>query len=184
MGIQSLYFLRYIPLSSEFESLSYFNESVYQYGISAMLLMYMLTGSIGNDIGAYFIGVFFGKHKLNERISPHKTWEGFAGGVVFSIILSLALAFICDSFGYPVLKGYIDIEHWYWVLLLSSVMPLVSVLGDLAFSAIKRHYQIKDFGIIIPGHGGILDRLDSIIFCSIGLVSFLVIIMNNWNFKL
>jgi phosphatidate cytidylyltransferase len=185
LGFQSLFFLRYITMNElEFSGAPAFDTPVYKYCISAFLLLYMLIGSAGNDIGAYFAGVLFGKHKLNERISPHKTWEGFFGGIILAAILSISFSLICDACGHPILPGYLDNAHWYYVLVSSLIMPLVSVLGDLAFSAIKRHFGVKDFGFIIPGHGGVLDRIDSIVFCSIGLTCFLILVINGWDFTL
>jgi phosphatidate cytidylyltransferase len=120
-----------------------------------------------SDVGAYFIGVFFGKHKMLERISPKKTWEGFFGGVFFSIAFSFGFAMILMATGHPLVEGILDMEHWYIVLILSTLLPLAAVLGDFVFSSAKRYFGIKDFGNIIPGHGGMLDRLDSVIFTMI-----------------
>ena len=182
ISFQSIFYLRYLPMSQEFSSASCYGTGLYDYCLSFMLMFYMLIGSVGNDLGAYFIGVLFGKHKMNERISPKKTWEGFAGGVIFSAGLSIGVALILDATGHPILPGYLDMNHWYWILLCSIVMPLVATLGDLSFSAIKRHFNFKDFGNLIPGHGGVLDRLDSISFCAIGLSIFLILIRSGWNF--
>lgn len=161
LGLQSLLFIRYAPLSSninnEFDSIQRaFNSST--------LFAYCALGTFATDIGAYFVGVFFGKHKINERISPKKTYEGFFGGIVISALLTMAFAFIFALCGYPILEGVFDIEHWYNIVSLSIIMPFVGTLGDFIFSSVKRHYNIKDFGNVIPGHGGILDRLDSLIF--------------------
>ena len=77
-------------------------------------------------------------------------------------------------FGYPILEGVLDIEHWWNILILFLVLPFVGTFGDLFFSKVKREFNIKDFGTILKSHGGILDRFDSIIFCSIvtGLLVF------------
>jgi CDP-diglyceride synthetase len=98
------------------------------------------------DIGAYFIGVFFGKHKMNPRISPKKTWEGFVGGIVISLVFSLGFALILSVCKHPLVYGILDLEHWYLILALSFIIPLVSTLGDFVFSCAKRHFEIKDFG--------------------------------------
>ena len=182
IGFQSIFYLRYLPMIDEFATTPCYGTELYDYCLSFMLFFYMLIGSVGNDLGAYFFGVLFGKHKMNERVSPKKTWEGFAGGILFSMILSVGVALILDASGHPILKGVLDMEHWYWIVLCSLVMPLVSTLGDLSFSAIKRHFNFKDFGTLIPGHGGVLDRLDSIFFCSIGLAIFIILIRSGWNF--
>lgn len=107
-----------------------------------------------SDTGAYFVGVFFGKHKMCPTISPKKTWEGFIGGILIACISMMVFAFVLDRQGYEV--NY----------LLAAVYGLVgsvcSVFGDLNMSVIKRQTGIKDYGKLIPGHGGILDRFDSV----------------------
>lgn len=101
------------------------------------------------DIGGYFTGRRFGKRKLAPAVSPGKTLEGFVGGFLSNIILALFVAYVSGA------------NYW---LLLAIVLPtsLFSVLGDLLESMIKRHAGVKDSGTILPGHGGILDRVDSI----------------------
>ncbi len=109
-----------------------------------------------SDTGAYFIGVLFGKHKMCPNISPKKSWEGFAGGICVAvlamIVYSLVLNKLCD---------------WKISYLLAVTYGLVgalgSVFGDLSMSVIKRQTGIKDYGNLIPGHGGILDRFDSVL---------------------
>lgn len=112
------------------------------------------------DAGAYFAGTFFGKHKLSPEISPKKTVEGAIGGVVINMLLMWAAGLI---FCHGIYGGEKQVN--YWVLLAIGFFgALFSILGDLSFSLIKRSCQIKDFGQVIPGHGGILDRFDSVIF--------------------
>ncbi len=113
-----------------------------------------------SDMGAYFAGTFFGKHKLCEHISPKKTVEGLFGGIISSVLFCLLGAWIYQL---TVLDSALHINYWQ-VALLAVVATPVSVVGDLFCSVIKRHFQIKDFGNIFPGHGGILDRFDSVIF--------------------
>lgn len=109
------------------------------------------------DAGAYFSGVFFGKHKLCPKVSPNKTVEGFVGGIFFGILSSVLIG-VVYTFIY---KG---VSFNYLVLLVIGILSsVVSVLGDLTFSLIKRHCGIKDYGSIFPGHGGFLDRFDSVI---------------------
>ena len=105
-----------------------------------------------NDTFAYLIGKSFGKHKLLERISPKKTIEGFVGGAVFTIIFSIFMA-----------KYFIEDSIWEWIVI-SIIVAVFATLGDLVESKFKRSANVKDSGNIMPGHGGILDRLDSIIF--------------------
>lgn len=113
-----------------------------------VFLLFVLIWS--SDSFAYFAGRLFGKHKMAPKISPKKTWEGFAGGVVFTLILGY---FIEQQF--PDLRG-----NWMAVGFLTAVF---APLGDLVESQLKRTFGVKDSGNIIPGHGGILDRLDSFI---------------------
>ncbi len=160
LGIQSIIYIRFIPISHAVNP---------QYDIlanlkSSTLFIYVAIGTFFTDIGAYFIGVFFGKRKINERISPKKTYEGFIGGLIISAIVSSTFGLVLSAVGLPMLEGIFDIDHWWNIVCLSLIMPFVATLGDFVFSSIKRSYQIKDFGNVIPGHGGILDRLDSLIF--------------------
>ncbi|HQB32818.1 MAG TPA: phosphatidate cytidylyltransferase, partial [Erysipelotrichaceae bacterium] len=108
----------------------------------------------------------FGKHKLNPRISPNKTIEGTLGGYVFGAVISFL-------FGYFFVKG----ATLPLLIAGSILMPAVGQVGDLAFSAIKRHFNIKDFGNIFPGHGGILDRVDSLTFNSLVMFSLMIILL-------
>lgn len=173
MGIQSILFLRYFPLFERYgtsQPANYFNS--FDNLESALLVFYIAIATFMTDTGAYFIGVFFGKHKMNERISPKKTWEGFFGGLVISTISSFLFAFLFTLNGHPLL-GIFDMNHWYYILILSLLIPIFAVLGDFVFSSIKRYYGIKDFGKLMPGHGGALDRIDSIIFTT--MISALVI---------
>ena len=105
------------------------------------------------DSGAYFTGVRFGKHKLAPRISPGKSWEGFAGGLVAACLFSL-VALRVLGLAWNSLPG---------LMLLTALTFLFSVAGDLFESLLKRHAHIKDSGDLIPGHGGVLDRVDSLL---------------------
>lgn len=119
------------------------------------------------DVFAYIIGSKYGKHKLCEKISPKKTIEGAIGGWAFGFASTLIYALIMKFFNMQVS----------FVILCSVFMPIMSQIGDLAFSLIKRHYNIKDFSNLIPGHGGLLDRLDSMIFVLLvygGLCAFII----------
>ena len=176
IGFQSALVVRYYPSLKLPETLR--NEytgfiNAYDNLESCLLLVYVLIGTFMTDTGAYFVGVFFGKHKMAPRISPKKTWEGFVGGVIISSISSFAFGFIFSLCGHPLVYGCLDKEHWYLILVLSLIIPIASVLGDFVFSSAKRHFEIKDFGNIIPGHGGVLDRLDSAIFSLLTTAAFL-----------
>ena len=111
------------------------------------------------DIGAYIFGKQFGKTKLCPYVSPKKTLEGAIGGIILCITYSLIISVIC--------KWIFKLEINYMIILILSALGApIAILGDLCFSLIKRLLNVKDFGIIIPGHGGILDRFDSVIFFS------------------
>ncbi|MDX2350711.1 MAG: phosphatidate cytidylyltransferase [Porticoccus sp.] len=104
------------------------------------------------DIGAYFSGRHFGKHKLASSVSPKKTWEGLLGGVVVNVVVVILLG--------AMLK--LDSRTWVLLAMMIMITVLASVLGDLLESMVKRHRGIKDSGSILPGHGGVLDRVDSL----------------------
>ena len=108
-----------------------------------------------SDTGAYFVGVFFGKHKMAPVISPKKSWEGFFGGIVTAILGMVLYSWILGRF------FSIDVNY-YLALVYGLVGSLAGVFGDLSMSVIKRQTGIKDYGNLIPGHGGILDRFDSV----------------------
>lgn len=118
------------------------------------------------DSFAYFVGRFIGKHKLNERVSPKKTIEGSIGGWICAAVLTFLYGkfFMSDS----------PVE----IILYASIFcPIFGQIGDLAFSAIKRCYNIKDYGNIFPGHGGVLDRVDSLLF-NITCFYFILMVVN------
>ncbi len=128
--------------------------------------IYLLTFicSWTTDIFAYFTGRFLGRHKLIPAVSPKKTVEGAVGGVVFCVIALLIFGFIIDNY----LNDMGIIRANYGILAVSGIfISTVSQIGDLIMSVIKRHYGIKDYGRIFPGHGGILDRFDSVIAVSL-----------------
>ena len=104
-----------------------------------------------NDSGAYIVGSSIGKHKLFERISPKKSWEGFIGGAIFSLLAAYIASLIFVR---------IDLVHW---LVISVITFTFGTLGDLFESLLKRAADVKDSGSILPGHGGILDRFDSLL---------------------
>ena len=171
LGLQSLLFVRFFPsFVNKNPRDGWFNG--YDNFASCSFAAYGILGTFMTDIGAYFVGVFFGKKKINERISPKKTYEGFYGGIVISALVSMAFAFIMSATGNSILPGIFDLAHWYNIVFVSILMPFLATLGDFVFSAVKRFYDIKDFGRIMPGHGGILDRVDSIVFVFSGLALF------------
>lgn len=136
------------------------------YGINKYLLIYLILITTMTDTFALFCGMLIGRHKLLEAVSPKKTWEGSFGGSIFG-------TFIAVCFYITVINPEVDL------LLITSVTLLLTIvgqLGDLFFSAIKRYYDKKDFSNLIPGHGGVLDRLDSLIFVLLAYSFFLTVL--------
>lgn len=120
-----------------------------------LLLLVPFIMAYCSDTGAYFVGVTMGKHKMCPNISPKKSWEGFVGGVVIAVLGMMAFCLILDKAG-----GYA--VNYGLAALYGLIGSLGSVFGDLSMSVIKRQTGIKDYGKLIPGHGGILDRFDSV----------------------
>lgn len=114
-----------------------------------IIFTFLLTWA--NDTGAYFAGTWWGKHKMAPDLSPNKTWEGMAGGTILTLLVA--------AFGVIMLPG----PDLITCLMLGFMAALLGPVGDLFASSIKRRFNIKDFGRLIPGHGGILDRFDSFI---------------------
>ncbi|MCM1370916.1 MAG: phosphatidate cytidylyltransferase [Clostridium sp.] len=131
-----------------------------------LLLVYLLLIAIITDTYAYITGFLIGKHKMIEQISPKKTIEGMIGGTLMGVFVSVLFY-----------HNFIDNEvEIYIITIVSLFLSILGQFGDLCFSAIKRYFNVKDFSNLIPGHGGILDRLDSIIFIVLGFMFFISII--------
>lgn len=120
-----------------------------------------------NDTGAFCVGSMLGKHRLFERISPKKSWEGFWGGMAFCIIAGVVFYFCGGTF------GNLKLAEW---IMLGICVSAFSTWGDLAESLLKRTLKVKDSGHLIPGHGGILDRIDSLLLVSPTSVIFFILI--------
>ena len=134
-----------------------FETGVY-YVVLALLIPWI------SDAGAYFIGSAFGKHKMAPKLSPKKSWEGFLGGLAAAIITAVIV-----GFGYPwidgMMNGVISFKvNVLYLVLIAVIGSVLGVVGDFSASLLKRQCMVKDFGNIIPGHGGILDRFDSVLF--------------------
>lgn len=121
------------------------------YGINYLIIIALAT--FGTDTGAYFTGMFFGKHKLNPRLSPKKTIEGSLGGMLLGTVLSVAYGAYIQ----------IDIPLVFFVMT-CLILTVTGQIGDLTFSSIKRTFEVKDYSQLFPGHGGVLDRFDSLLF--------------------
>lgn len=124
----------------------------------ALLVWLIMIGAWGSDTCAYCVGVTIGKHKILPRLSPKKSLEGYIGGFVGAALLGFIFATVFKN----QIVGVQNPQLAYAIICGAS--SFISQLGDLAASAIKRNYEIKDYGKLIPGHGGVLDRFDSIIF--------------------
>lgn len=120
-----------------------------------------------NDTGAYLIGVTFGKHRLFERISPKKSWEGFFGGLVFTLLSAWIFAW---------LRPEIPLYHW---MGLSLAVVIFGTWGDLVESMIKRALDVKDSGQSLPGHGGFLDRFDSLLLAVYAMLCYIQLFIQN-----
>ena len=117
-----------------------------------------------NDTGAYIVGSLLGKHRLFERISPKKSWEGFFGGVIFTMVAGWVWSTQCS---------FLNTQQW---IVLSAIVAIFSTWGDLCESLLKRTLHVKDSGQILPGHGGLLDRLDSVLLATPAAVIYLYLI--------
>jgi phosphatidate cytidylyltransferase len=122
-------------------------------------LIFLVLGTQASDIGAYFVGRAFGKHKMAPTISPGKTWEGFAGGVAFTLLLAVCFKLFWNNMS--------RVFGWWEILSLALLFSTVGPLGDLTESWFKRNSSIKDSGRTFTGHGGMLDIIDSLLFTTI-----------------
>lgn len=148
IALNCLVFIRYLP---------WYREGGYLPGV--FMIVYTLFCAWFGDSGAYFVGTFLGKHKLCPEISPKKTVEGLIGGIV---TVGIVVAVQCLVYNL-ILPS--EMKMNYAVLIPTGMIACVAgVLGDLTASVIKRQYDVKDFGNLMPGHGGVLDRFDSVIF--------------------
>lgn len=132
----------------------------------SILLLAFFAMLWGNDTMAYVFGISFGKHRLFERISPKKSWEGFIGGMLSTLAISIVFSIYFNV-----------LLPWQW-LLFGAIIVAAGTLGDLVESMFKRNLNIKDSGSILPGHGGILDRFDAVLIAAPFVVAYLLIIQN------
>jgi len=141
----SIFLLGYISLMAGFAMLMLAAPD----GPWRIVVFILLT--IGNDIGGYATGVLFGRHPIAPQVSPKKSWEGFAGSLVVQCLIGVA-AFI-----------WVFDAPWWQGLIMGAVLTVTATAGDFVESAIKRDIGVKDMGSLLPGHGGIMDRLDSLV---------------------
>ncbi|GAB1415993.1 phosphatidate cytidylyltransferase [Paludibacter sp.] len=130
---------------------SLLNYIYYMHGFNVTLLIAMFVTIWLNDTGAYLVGVSIGKHKMFERISPKKSWEGFIGGAVTALVTGYVFSLFFPQ---------ISLLSW---LIFSEIVVVFGTFGDLLESLMKRAIKVKDSGDVIPGHGGLLDRFDSML---------------------
>lgn len=125
------------------------------HGLYLCLMVFIISWL--TDTFAYFSGYFFGKHKLAPLVSPKKTIEGSVGGTLFAVLGCVGYGALIDALDETVIPNYLALA------ITGLILSIVSQFGDLAASAVKRNYSIKDYGNLFPGHGGILDRFDSVV---------------------
>jgi phosphatidate cytidylyltransferase len=150
----SIFTLFYVPFLGSFVALLLGEGGATDFdrwddGVLGILTFILVT--IASDIGGYVAGVLFGKHPMAPVISPKKSWEGFAGSVLFCVVV-----------GWATVVYFLDGDWWVGVLL-GLIAAVMATLGDLCESVIKRDLGIKDMSQVIPGHGGLMDRLDSLL---------------------
>ncbi|EMY32550.1 phosphatidate cytidylyltransferase [Arthrobacter crystallopoietes BAB-32] len=146
--MSGVFVLCWVPLFISFAVLLLDEED------GALKVATMLLLVVANDTFGYLVGVFFGKHPMAPKISPKKSWEGFAGSVGGAIVVGV----LCSLF-------ILDLQWWFGLVLAIATVA-ASTAGDLAESMVKRELGIKDMSNILPGHGGVMDRLDSIVFAA------------------
>ena len=149
---------------------------VEQFGYDAVFfILLILCFAWGGDTCAYFAGRAFGKHKLAPVVSPNKTVEGAIGGVIGSVVIGLLATIIYSALSgrFASLTVAVTARHYIIIAAMGAMASVLGILGDLFASAVKRQVGIKDYGTIFPGHGGILDRFDSVMFIA-PLVSIVV----------
>ena len=139
------------------------------FGLPEMILIFLCAWM--SDTGAYFAGTFFGKHKLIPNVSPKKTVEGAVGGVIVCALSCILYLFILKCLG----TGIEGLNYGF-IAITGAVASVLTQLGDLAASAIKRDFDVKDYGNIFPGHGGFMDRFDSVIFIAPFIYYFITLI--------
>ncbi len=141
----SVFVAAYLPFLAGFLMLTLAADN----GPARVIVFILLT--VGNDVGGYAAGVLFGKHPIAPKVSPKKSWEGLAGSLLLqSVIGALAFTYLLDA-------------PWWQGIIAGLVLTLTATAGDFSESAIKRDLGVKDMGSFLPGHGGMMDRLDSLI---------------------
>lgn len=158
---------------------------------SWVVLLFIFFSVVFTDASCYGIGLMFGKNKMAPTVSPNKTWEGAIGGSIIAIIGLIIYSSLwkldSTNIGFSTLSIFQstrnDWVNWIWIVCISITLVIFSIIGDLTFSYIKRHFNIKDYGTILKSHGGILDRVDSLVFSSsaYAIIVFVSSSMIDWS---
>jgi phosphatidate cytidylyltransferase len=151
----------YVALPLSLLNVIAFSQKIY----SCILLLVLFVFIWINDSIAYIVGINFGKHQLLKSISPKKSFEGFIGGILFSFIFSFVFAYFFKK-----------IPFYHWIGMAISI-AIFGTFGDLVESLIKRICGVKDSGVVIPGHGGFLDRFDSLLFAVYALLFYMKLVV-------
>ncbi|MEI6752534.1 MAG: phosphatidate cytidylyltransferase [Paludibacter sp.] len=146
---------------------SLLNNIIFIQGLQPMILLAVFVSIWVNDTGAYLVGVTIGKHRLFERISPKKSWEGFIGGAFFALIPGYIFSLYIKD---------LSLIQWF---IFSEIIVIFGTFGDLTESLLKRTLNVKDSGNVIPGHGGLLDRFDSMLLAAPAVYIFLSMLFSS-----
>ena len=153
------FFALFVPL---FFSCAVYIRNMFGFAVGSFYLLWALGSAWLCDTGAYFVGSYLGRHLMSPFISPKKTWEGTVGGLIFATgfmpLLAFLFSHVMKTWFTPVQINYLQL------ILLTPVFAVAGMLGDLTASLVKRQFGVKDYGNIMPGHGGIMDRFDSTLF--------------------
>lgn len=159
----SIFGVIYIALPIALINFLVFNDILGNNAYSPKLLIALFALIWIYDSGAYLFGVTLGKHRLFERISPKKSWEGAIGGSIVAIIASIFVSKLIPE---------IELIHWVFIAIITII---TATFGDLSESMLKRYFNVKDSGNVLPGHGGVLDRFDSLFFVVPGVITYIEI---------